>query len=77
MKKIDLNSVLSADLNSKLNRINTDNLEQHLLDLFYKTALTVPAYKKFLSKNNIDISSVVSTSDFQKLPFITKENYIK
>lgn len=77
MKKIDLNSILSADLNSKLNRINTDNLEQHVLDLFYKTALTVPAYKKFLAENNVDISSIQFLNDFQKLPFITKENYIK
>lgn len=77
MKKIDLNSVLSEDLNSRLNRINTDNLEQHVLDLFYKTALTVPAYKKFLVENNVDISSVQSLKDFQKLPLISKENYIK
>lgn len=77
MKKIDLNSILSTDLNSQLNRINTGNLEQHVLDIFYKTALTVPAYKKFLAEHNIDISSIQNFGDFQKLPFITKENYIK
>jgi phenylacetate-CoA ligase len=77
MKKIDLNSILAEDLNSKLNRINTDNLEQHVLDLFYKTSLTVPAYKKFLAEYNVDISSVQSLAEFQKLPFTDKENYIK
>ena len=77
MKKIDLNSILSADLNTQLNRINTDNFEQYVLDLFYKTALTVPAYKKFLAENNVDISSIQSMNDFQKLPFINKDNYIK
>ncbi len=77
MKKIDLNSILSTDLNVKLNRVNTDNLERHVLDLFYETALTVPAYKKFLAENNIDASSIQSFKDFQKLPFINKDNYIK
>lgn len=72
-----MNSILSTDLDTQLNRVNTDNIEQHILDLFYKTALTIPAYKKFLAENNVDISSILSISDFQKLPFINKENYIK
>lgn len=42
-----------------------------------KTALTVPAYKEFLVENNVDISSIQSLSDFQKLPLINKENYMK
>ncbi|MBS1491990.1 MAG: phenylacetate--CoA ligase family protein [Bacteroidetes bacterium] len=77
MKKTDFNSLLSYDLDSRLNRINTDKLEQHILDLFYKTALTVPAYKKFLAENNVGVSSIQTLEDFQKIPFVTKENYIK
>lgn len=76
MKKIDLTSVLQYDLSSRLNRVNTDNIEEHLLNLFHNTTNTVPAYKKFLSENNIESGSIKSIQDFQKLPLVTKENYI-
>lgn len=76
MKKIDLTSVLHYDLNSRLNRINTDNIEEYILNLFHKTAETVPAYKKFLTENSINPDSIKTLEDFQKLPFVNKENYI-
>lgn len=76
MKKTDLTSLLSCDLNFLLNRVNTDITEEYILSLFRRTAATVPAYKKFLEENNIKPDSVKSIEDFQKLPFINKENYI-
>ncbi len=76
MKKVDLSSVLQYDLNSRLNRVNTENIDEYLLNFFHKTAETVPAYKKFLVENNINPDSIKSIEDFQKLPFVNKENYI-
>jgi len=77
MKNTDFNSILDRDLDSQLDRINTENIEEHILNLFRGTAESVPAYKKFLEENNIDAASIKSLKDFQTLPFVTKDNYIK
>lgn len=77
MKKTDFNSILSKDLDSQLNRINTENLEEHILDLFRRTCENVPAYKKFLDEHNIDAASIRTLKDFQTLPFVTKDNYVR
>ncbi len=60
-------------------------LEQHLhtspqaniLKLFHEVAATVPAYKAFLTANHINPDSIQTYTDFQKLPLITKENYLQ
>lgn len=51
--------------------------EKMVLRLFRTTAETVPAYKKFLKKHGIDPRSIRTIEDFQKVPVITKENYLK
>lgn len=43
----------------------------------FKTAAGIPAYKSFLEKNKIDVNSIKSIDDFNKLPVTDKENYIK
>lgn len=47
------------------------------LEIFYKAAKNVPAYRHFLKKNDIKPTSVKSITDFNKLPITTKDNYIK
>lgn len=44
---------------------------------FQRTAATVPAYKDFLKKNRIDSSKIKLPSDFEKVPWIDKKNYLK
>ncbi|WP_434444762.1 phenylacetate--CoA ligase family protein [Lentzea sp. E54] len=46
-----------------------------VLDLFRRTAGTVPAYRKLLRDNGIDPASVTSFADFQRLPLLDKPSY--
>jgi phenylacetate-CoA ligase len=68
-------------LHTPLNKIidehlNTDNFSA-ALTLFQDIAATVPAYKDFLTQQNINPNSIKTLSDFQNLPTITKENYLR
>ncbi len=45
--------------------------------LFHNVATTVPAYQNFLAALNINPESIQTFEDFQKLPLITKENYLR
>jgi phenylacetate-CoA ligase len=47
------------------------------LETFNLAAKTVPAYRDFLEKNNIQPKSVSRVQDFNKLPIVTKENYLR
>ncbi len=49
--------------------------ESWVLDLFQRTAATVPAYRKFLRENGITPESVRTLADFQRLPLTEKANY--
>lgn len=44
---------------------------------FHKMAARVPAYKDFLKKNKIDPSSIKSIKDFDKIPSLDKDNYLR
>jgi phenylacetate-CoA ligase len=50
--------------------------EKYSLQLFHDASERVPAYKNFLNSNKIDHKKIVSFSDFQKVPFVTKKNYL-
>ena len=60
-------------------------LQQHLdknpaaeiIKLFHDVAANVPAYKAFLTKNQINPNNIQTFEDFQKLPPLTKQNYLK
>ena len=60
-------------------------LQQHLdknpaaeiIKLFHEVAANVPAYKAFLTKNQINPNNIQTFEDFQKLPPLTKDNYLK
>jgi phenylacetate-CoA ligase len=45
--------------------------------LFHNVATTVPAYQNFLAALNINPESIKTFEDFQKLPLITKDNYLR
>ncbi|MGW6442578.1 phenylacetate--CoA ligase family protein [Lentzea sp. NPDC055074] len=49
--------------------------ESWVLDLFQRTAATVPAYGKLLRENGIDPASITTFADFQRLPLLDKPSY--
>lgn len=51
--------------------------EKNVLSLFQYTAKTVPAYKKLLRAEGIKTSSIQTIEDFQKLPVIDKDSYLR
>ncbi|MGZ3144284.1 phenylacetate--CoA ligase family protein [Lentzea chajnantorensis] len=46
-----------------------------VLELFRRTATTVPAYRDFLAEHGIEPESVQAFADFQRLPLTEKANY--
>ena len=44
--------------------------------LFHQVAATVPAYKAFLAEQAINPTEYQNEEDFQRLPLLTKENYL-
>jgi len=51
--------------------------EAAALELFHSVATTVPAYQAFLQEHGIAPASIKTFEDFQKLPLITKSNYLQ
>lgn len=51
--------------------------EDVALKLFHEMSNRVPAYKDFLKKNGIDPLSIRSIADFNKIPTVDKENYLR
>ena len=47
------------------------------LELFHAAASRVPAYKKFLIEHNVDPKSIKTVADFEKVPPVTKSNYLR
>ena len=47
------------------------------LKTFHEAAQRVPAYRSFLSENGVNPQTVRTFDDFQKLPIITKDNYLR
>jgi phenylacetate-CoA ligase len=67
---------LTTPLEAQLERYQHTSPEAVALALFHDVAATVPAYKAFLREHNINPASIQTIEDFQKLPLITKENYL-
>lgn len=51
--------------------------EKAMLNLFKYVSSAVPAYKKFLKKYKIKPASIKSIKDFEKLPQVTRDNYLR
>jgi phenylacetate-CoA ligase len=50
---------------------------QAALDLFHDAARTVPAYAAFLRSAGVDQGAIRSAADFDRLPLLTKDNYLR
>ena len=48
-----------------------------LLELFYEASKKVPAYKKFLKQNQINSKKITTFEDFQNVPPMSKNNYLR
>ena len=68
---------LSTPLEERLARHHHDGGETSLLALFHATAATVPAYRRFLTAHGIAPGTIQSLADFQDLPLMTKQNYMR
>src|SRR3989344_9246906 len=51
--------------------------EKKLLDLFHTCSKTVKAYKEFLKKSTINPEKIKTYDDFDKVPSISKNNYLR
>lgn len=74
----------NTDINKVALRLNKERESYFIkrgeimaLNLFREMAKRVPAYKKFLKKNNFKPSEVKSIKDFHKIPVIDKNNYLR
>ncbi len=67
---------LSVPLEVRLEQHQNTSSESTALALFHDVAATVPAYRAFLTEQGVDPASIQTIEDFQKLPLITKENYL-
>ena len=50
---------------------------KQMLTVFHKAADGVPAYKDFLKKNKIDPAKIKTLRDFQLVPLMSKQNYLR
>ncbi len=45
--------------------------------VFERASKSVPAYKKFLNEYGVDYKKILRTKDFDGIPIVTKDNYLK
>jgi phenylacetate-CoA ligase len=62
---------------SKKSNLWKKEREDQALKLFRDCADKVPAYKDFLKSNGIQVSKIKTLEDFQKVPPVTKANYLR
>ena len=68
-----LNTPLEVLLRQHLDK----NPAGEMIKLFHDVAANVPAYKAFLAQQQINPDTIQNAEDFQKLPPLTKDNYLK
>lgn len=72
-----LQEFFTTPLATQLGKHQQVSPESAALELFRDLAATVPAYKNFLSARGIDPTAIQAFADFQQLPLLTKENYLR
>src|SRR3989344_1516659 len=77
VKTIKNNSSKLWPLEKKDSDFWTQEQKKVSLALFHKAAESVPAYKDFLKKNRINKKSIKTWDDFQRVPVVSKKNYLK
>jgi phenylacetate-CoA ligase len=75
--QIAFKTFLETPIETLLARVDKTHAETAILDLFRDVATTIPAYESFLTENEIDPTSIQTFFDFQNLPLITKDNYLR
>ncbi|MFN3478475.1 MAG: hypothetical protein ACK4ZM_03820, partial [bacterium] len=73
-----------ADIDKQLKYLKTKNPNywlkkgrENLINLIKFTINSTPAYRKFLQENGINFKKINSLKDFQKLPIMNKDNYLR
>ncbi len=69
-------SFLSSSLTDILTRHQETSPQSAALALFHSVATEVPAYRDFLRQHGVEQGSVCGHLEFQKLPLVTKQNYM-
>lgn len=64
-------------LSSKKSKDWSKIQEKQLLRILKEASRTVPAYKKFLTSNKIDVDAIKTLKDFDTIPPVTKKNYLR
>lgn len=72
-----LQTFLDTPLETILRGANETQAQERMLKLFHDVAITVPAYKKFLAQQGIKADNIKTWADFQSLPLLTKDNYLR
>ncbi len=70
-------SFLTTPLESLLSAQSLSNAPATALQLFHDVAATVPAYQTWLREQQLDPGQIQTLDDFQTLPLLTKENYLR
>jgi phenylacetate-CoA ligase len=71
------NHFISTPLDALLAEHQAVNPEDKALALFRRCVAEVPAYRQFLESQKVNPAEVNSYQDFQKLPLMTKANYMQ
>ena len=77
MKSAQLTQKVFGFLKSKNSSFWSREGERRSFFLFREAAERVPAYKDFLKKNKIKVGRIITREDFQKVPPVTKQNYLR
>ncbi len=72
-----LSDFLHTPLETLLQKHLHNHPEKEIIKLFRDVAANVPAYKAFLTQQQINPDTIQTFDDFQKLPPLTKDNYLK
>jgi phenylacetate-CoA ligase len=67
---------MSTPLEERLTRDRQLSAQGRVLELFRRTVEEVPAYREFLAARGADPDAVNAFADFERLPLLTKQNYI-
>ena len=68
---------LSTSLDAHFKPPAASDISHSLLTLFQSAAATTPAYRAFLAEHEIQPESIQTLADFQRLPILTKDNYLR
>ncbi|HBB33894.1 MAG TPA: phenylacetate--CoA ligase [Cyanobacteria bacterium UBA8803] len=68
---------LTTPLNTRLEQHHHFSPEATALALFQSVVTRVPAYRAFVKGRGIDPESIETFEDFQTLPLLTKDNYLR